>query len=901
MRKLIESTLVSLDGVIESPERWARFDEESAALAMEQLDDYDAFVMGRVTYERLSANYAHLVGNPYIDRIDSVPKHVASRALRDPGWNATVLGPDAAGAIARLKQQPGKDLIKYGTSRLDNLRVRERLVDELHLWYMPVVVGADRQPGQVDVVRCERLLSACGDARVPNHVPNSAILSESHPLLPDSEVRIYAKSPGNEHLLIRWSWVGAGSAHRAHGPRDERYRCRAVDGTVGIQGYIRAGGAVLGLTLTMLVATASAHAAGWRIGSPPSLTASASMPATLSAVSCPSATECVAVGSYLDSSGNPDAGPLVEVSNGSGWTVPNTPTVSGGGLMPSGATSDPAELWNGSTWTAEPLPGFTSHGTALPVASLSGVSCVPSGVCDAVGYHSTYGEQGSEVVTAEWNAGAWSDQQEPASTHTNALLVALSCLAAPACDAVGSEAEGFNGAVWSPQNLSLPAGGSLQGDSCTSPTACVAVGEQTGNSGKANRIFADTFDGTAWTPAPIATPRSASLPDLTGISCATGTSCTAVGFDTDAAGVSVPLVLTDSGSGWTPAATPSLAVADPSSSLTAVSCAAPGSCMAVGTDAAGVLTLRSLAGHFSPQTAPNPGKGSDASNTMPAPASIACPARRTCLMVGSYTNAAGNDDGFAERWNGTSWALQHTPGQGSDTATTLGAVSCPSVRQCIASGSRADSVGEPMSSTTSAMTEQWSGLDWSYQTHQPGSPAQGAGESPDNELTGLSCSSSHRCTAVGYATTGGSCRRCGNLAERLNGRVWALQRPSQAGTTDGNLQGVACPSATRCVAVGPSAAQVWNGVTWAFTRIHGTVTSVSCPTKRHCIAVGTDSHRVLVERWNGVGWSPQSAPDPRGATRIAVTGVSCPTAGACVLVGSDRTGGHTVSLIETYG
>jgi dihydrofolate reductase len=145
MRKLIESTLVSLDGVIESPDRWAAFDAQSAELAMEQLGDYDAFVMGRVTYERLSANWAHVVGNPYVERINAMPKHVASRTLRDPGWNATVLGPDVAGAIARLKQQPGKDLIKYGTSRLDDLLLRERLLDELHLWYMPVVVGAGQR------------------------------------------------------------------------------------------------------------------------------------------------------------------------------------------------------------------------------------------------------------------------------------------------------------------------------------------------------------------------------------------------------------------------------------------------------------------------------------------------------------------------------------------------------------------------------------------------------------------------------------------------------------------------------------------------------------------------------------------------------------------------------------
>jgi hypothetical protein len=66
-------------------------------------------------------------------------------------------------------------------------------------------------------------------------------------------------------------------------------------------------------------------------------------------------------------------------------------------------------------------------------------------------------------------------------------------------------------------------------------------------------------------------------------------------------------VLTDSGSGWTPATTPSLSVADPSSSLTGVSCAAPGSCVAVGTDAAGVLTLRSLAG-WCPVVAHVPGQ-----------------------------------------------------------------------------------------------------------------------------------------------------------------------------------------------------------------------------------------------------------------------------------------------------
>jgi hypothetical protein len=684
----------------------------------------------------------------------------------------------------------------------------------------------------------------------------------------------------------------------------------------------------------------------------------------------PSATECVAVGSYLDSSGKPDAGPLVEISNGSGWTVQATPKVSGGGLMgvscpsasecvavgtggnggssvplaelwngtswavlrgaagpgsqgaldgvscgsptscmavggdlmPSGATSDPAEFWNGSTWTAEQLPGFISHGTTLSVTSLAGVSCVPSGVCDAVGYHTTYGDQGSDAVRAEWNGSTWSDQQETASGQTSAELAAVSCTAATACEAVGTEAEGWNGTGWSPQNLSLPVGGRLQGDSCPSPTACVAVGDATGNSGQTTSIFAETFNGTAWTQAPIAMPRSASLSQLTGISCAAATSCTAVGSDTDAAGVSVPLVLTDSGSGWSPVTTPSLSVPDHSSSLTAVSCRAAGSCMAVGTDAGGVLTLRSVAGQFTQQTAPNPGDGQDASNTMPAPASLACPARRECLMVGSYTNAAGNGDGFAERWNGVSWSLQPTPRIGSDTSTALSAISCPSRSWCLAAGTRAIGVGEPMSSTTSTLTEQWTGFSWKYQSAQPRTPGDGSGaEDAVDALAGISCSSSRDCTAVGLAFEDSGCRRCGTLAERFDGHRWTLQRPSQ---TDG-LQSVSCPTVKLCVAVGDAAVQLWNGRAWTVKRIPaargGGLTGVSCPTGKLCIAVGTARHgRVLVERWNGARWTQQTAPDPAGATQIAVTGVSCPTAGACVLVGSDRIGGHTGSLIENY-
>lgn len=145
MRKLIESTLVSLDGVIEAPEHWARFDDEAAELAFKQLGNYDAFVMGRVTYENFLANWGHLAGNPYIDLINAMPKHVASRSLTETAWNATLLGPDPSSAIAKLKEQPGKDLIKYGTSRFDQTLVRDHLIDEFHFWIMPVVARSGQR------------------------------------------------------------------------------------------------------------------------------------------------------------------------------------------------------------------------------------------------------------------------------------------------------------------------------------------------------------------------------------------------------------------------------------------------------------------------------------------------------------------------------------------------------------------------------------------------------------------------------------------------------------------------------------------------------------------------------------------------------------------------------------
>ncbi len=145
MRKLVASTLVSLDGVIGSPDRWSLFDEESSRWSLQELDNYDAFLMGRVTYEFFRNNWGSATGDPLIERITAMPKYVASRTLSEVTWNATLLGPNLVGAIEQLKAQPGKDLIKWGVSRLDDTLLHAALIDELQVWFMPVVVGAGQR------------------------------------------------------------------------------------------------------------------------------------------------------------------------------------------------------------------------------------------------------------------------------------------------------------------------------------------------------------------------------------------------------------------------------------------------------------------------------------------------------------------------------------------------------------------------------------------------------------------------------------------------------------------------------------------------------------------------------------------------------------------------------------
>jgi dihydrofolate reductase len=147
MRKIIASVYVSLDGVMENP-AWTMpfWNTELAEYAHNQLFASDALLLGRVTYEGFAQAWPGMTDEQgFADRMNALPKFVVSATLTESAWNATFIPKNVAGEVLRLKQQPGQDLLIYGSAGLVQTLMPHDLIDEYQLWLNPVVVGSGKR------------------------------------------------------------------------------------------------------------------------------------------------------------------------------------------------------------------------------------------------------------------------------------------------------------------------------------------------------------------------------------------------------------------------------------------------------------------------------------------------------------------------------------------------------------------------------------------------------------------------------------------------------------------------------------------------------------------------------------------------------------------------------------
>ena len=591
---------------------------------------------------------------------------------------------------------------------------------------------------------------------------------------------------------------------------------------------------------------------------------------SLAADSCSSTSACTAVGNYF---------------NGAGRTVPL------------------AERWNGRSWAIQPTPSPAGAGSS----QLNGVWCPGAHACIAAGFYTSHSGAIRPLAEA-WNGARWSIQAVPAPAGATASgFFAVSCASASACTAVGDAdragislplAERWNGTAWSIQATPAPGGATATGlfaVSCPSASACIAVGDSTGSTGRTLPL-AEAWNGSTWRLRRVPAPAGASSV-LQGVSCSAPDACTAAGvFVNAASGVSATLAERWNGTTWTIQATPNPAGAS-GSELGAVSCTSARACTAAGaavtnnaTRAPAPLAERWNGTAWTIQATPNPAgaAGSGISG-------VSCPSASACSAAGGYINAPGTPLPLAESWNGTGWRLQGLPEPFGAKISSLNGVSCRPHSACTAVGNYNTARG------TAILAEGRTGTRWRIQ------PTPVPAVSNSSYLQAVACPAASVCIAVGYYyphPTGVSY----TLAEVRHGPAWSIQAtPSPAGARHSWLFGVSCTSPSACVAVGAydnhagtqlALAERWNGKTWTIIApatppgaTASSLSGLSCPSPRYCVAVGSDTASTgqtqpLAEAWNGTSWHVQKVPVPTQSQGGLLVAVSCTSARACTATGS---------------
>ena len=520
------------------------------------------------------------------------------------------------------------------------------------------------------------------------------------------------------------------------------------------------------------------------------------------------------------------------------------------------------------SWTAQtlPVPG-------VPSGQLSAVSCPSVRACMAVG-----GDDNGALTERLTSAG-W--KLVPAPGGPGGGLSAVSCSSATACTAIGAVTtaigsglrfvsaplvERWNGRRWSIQRSAIPANArvSLSGVSCPARRSCFAVGAASGP--KRRQVpLVERWNGSTWSVQRAASRglRPSSANSFYGVSCVSAKACTAVGARSEGS-----LVERWNGSTWRSLKS------SPQVSLTAVTCTSATACTAVGSGSNGAVAETLNGTKQSVRPLADPGGEPDSAEF----SSVACSSAKACLAVGSFIpNSSGDTAPLIERWRHGRWSFPAV--RAAQPTGSLGGVSCPARRSCTAVGE----LDTPITSYTWAL--HWNGSSFSTQS----TPNETVPASV--ELNGVSCASSTACTAVGQYTDAVGIQQ--PLAEAWNGTRWSIQpTPNPSTGADNQFNGVSCPTATTCIAVGSTGtgqqlAERWDGARWTILSSPGptdlaVLNSVSCLSPTACMAVGSS-----VELWDGARWTIQSAPNPpAGSLHGTLQGVSCTAPTACTAVGS---------------
>ncbi len=164
MGKIVSNFFTSLDGVVESPDKWhfPYFDDAMGAIIGEGMSTSTAFLMGRKLYEEWSSFWpAQGPDVPFSEFINTIPKYVLSTTLRDPTWqNTTVISEAVAATVRSLKGDTDGDIAMSGSATTARWLLANGLLDELALLVHPIVVGSGQRLFEDTATHPLKLLSS---------------------------------------------------------------------------------------------------------------------------------------------------------------------------------------------------------------------------------------------------------------------------------------------------------------------------------------------------------------------------------------------------------------------------------------------------------------------------------------------------------------------------------------------------------------------------------------------------------------------------------------------------------------------------------------------------------------------------------------------------------------------